>query len=211
MNAGNFHPRLEWIAIDFSPTDFTWRYFLWLFLTPKYSSLETLSHTQQTNVQNMHCENYNSGFDFVCLDLVVLYRWVLSNVNETERLHSLSEDPELRGVMSVYPRSWRKREMTWRNKEVYRIVGVFLVLYLWVDSKKLNNIHCLLTHSKGDLLICDHFLKFLMNKRVESEIEGKKEISDHCTNRDFLQVQELMSWYPLDSSTDWQSDQGEAM
>ena len=72
---------------------FTWRYFLWLFLTPKYSSLETLSHTQQTNVQNMHCENYNSGFDFVCLDLVVLYRWVLSNVNETERLHSLSEDP----------------------------------------------------------------------------------------------------------------------
>ena len=28
-----------------------------------------------------------------------------SNVNETERLHSLSEDPELWGVMSVYPRS----------------------------------------------------------------------------------------------------------
>ena len=137
MNAGNFHPRLEWIAIDFSPTDFTWRYFLWLFLTPKYSSLETLSHTQQTNVQNMHCENYNSGFDFVCLDLVVLYRWVLSNVNETERLHSLSEDPELRGVMSVYPRSWRKREMIWRNKEVYHIIISVYVIY---KKKYITNI-----------------------------------------------------------------------
>ena len=119
--------------------------------------------------------------------------------------------PRTEGSHECLPKVLKKKRDDLKKQRSYYIVGVFLVLYLWVDSKKLNNIHCLLTHSKGDLLICDHLLKFLMNKRVESEIEGKKEISDHFTNRDFLQVQELTSWYPLDSSTDWQSDQGGAM